>query len=270
MAIFKKGSIELFYEVKGNPDSEKTVAFFNGVMASTSSWSLIVPVFEKLGYRIVLHDFKGQMKSCKPQGPYSFKAHCEEAKALFDYLKVESVHLIGTSYGGEVAMKYAILYPEMTQSISVIDSVSECDEVLRQFVLGWKTLCDLQDGEKFFWGMAPSIYGADYMNKEIDMLSARAKAFKNIPADYYQGQKILYDTFVNDVYMTDELNQIKCPALIICGQDDLLKRPQFSEIIAREIPQSEYVLLPHCGHVAIFEQAEILKTLLGGFISKNE
>ncbi len=270
MAIFKTNDIEIFYQVKGNPNAKKTIAFFNGVMASTSSWSLIVPIFEKLDYRIILHDFKGQMKSSKPQGPYSFKEHCQEAKALFDYLGVESVHIVGTSYGGEVAMKFAILYPETTKSIAVIDSVSECDEVLKKFVLGWKTLCDLGEGDKFFWGMAPSIYGADFMTKEIEMLNKRAMDFKKIPSDYYEGQKILYDTFVNDVYMTDELDQIKCPSLIICGQDDLLKRPQFSALIASRIEHSEYVLLPHCGHVAIFEQAEVLKTLLLGFISKNQ
>ena len=47
----------------------------------------------------------------------------------------------------------------MTKSISVIDSVSELDEVLKNFVLSWKTLADTKDGEKFFWGMLPDIYG---------------------------------------------------------------------------------------------------------------
>lgn len=66
MPYLKVNGIKLFYEVKGNPDCKETVAFFNGVMASTSSWAYQVPVFEKLGYRIILHDFKGQTLSDKP------------------------------------------------------------------------------------------------------------------------------------------------------------------------------------------------------------
>ena len=41
MAIFNFGDIEIYYEVKGNQNAEKTIAFFNGVMASTSSLSII-------------------------------------------------------------------------------------------------------------------------------------------------------------------------------------------------------------------------------------
>jgi 3-oxoadipate enol-lactonase len=81
-------------------------------------------VFEKTGFKIILHDFKGQMESGKPEEGYSFARHAAEAKALFQYLSVEHVHVIGTSYGGEVAMKLAILYPEITDSISVIRSAN--------------------------------------------------------------------------------------------------------------------------------------------------
>ena len=212
-----RGGIRLFYEEKGDPNGRETVAFLNGVMASTSSWSLLCPVFEKLGFRIILHDFKGQMKSDKPAGPYSFAQHCAEAMELFQFLGVDRLHLIGTSYVGEVAMKFAILYPEMVKTISIIDSVSELDSVLEGFVLGWKTLCDTGDGETFFWGMAPSIYGPDFIRDNREMLTQRAKATKAAPADYLAGQKILYDTFAQDVTMTDELKKVQCPALILCG-----------------------------------------------------
>lgn len=269
MSEFTVNDVFLFYEIKGNPEGKEAVAFLNGVMASTSSWSLIYPIFEKFGFKIILHDFKGQLKSEKPDGPYTFEEHATEAKALYEFLGVEKIHLIGTSYGGEVAMKFAALFPEMTKSISVIDSVSELDEVLKNFVLNWKTLADTKDGEKFFWGMLPSIYGPKFVAENKEMLEERAKLFKNFPEDYYTGQKILYDTFAQDVYMTDELCKISCPALIICGQDDILKKPKFSQILADRIPSSEYVLLPDCGHVAILEAPKELQSILLGFILKN-
>ena len=67
MAIFNFGDIEIYYEVKGNHDAEKTIAFFNGVMASASSWDFYSEVFVNLGFRVVLHDFKGQLMSSTPR-----------------------------------------------------------------------------------------------------------------------------------------------------------------------------------------------------------
>jgi len=269
MATFQCNGVELFYEIKGDPNGKTTVAFLNGVMASTSSWGLLSPVFERMGFRVILHDFKGQLKSSKPTGPYTFSEHCAEARALFQHLGAEHLHLVGTSYGGEVAMKFAILYPEMVRTISVIDSVSELDPVLEGFVLGWKVLCDTGDGETFFRGMAPSIYGPTFMGANVEMLNLRAKAVKDLPKSYLDGQKILYDTFARDVTMTGELDKIQCPALILCGQEDILKPPRFSKIIAEHIPSAEFLIIPDCGHVAIFEKPEELQSAILGFILKH-
>lgn len=270
MAYFTVNGVRLFYEIKGDPDGRETVAFMNGVMASTNSWAFQVPVFEKAGFRIILHDFKGQTMSDKPDAhSYSFAAHAAEAKALYESLGASKLHLIGTSYGGEVAMKFAALYPDMVKTVSIIDSVAELDEVLRAFVLSWKTLADCGDGEQFFWGMAPSIYGPKFMAEHKDMLAERARACKKIDPSYFRGQKILYDTFAEDVEMKADLPKIQCPALVICGQDDILKKPKFSRTIYELIPHSEYVILPDSGHVTIFEQPDTLCTCLFGFIMKN-
>ncbi|MDR1386219.1 MAG: alpha/beta hydrolase [Propionibacteriaceae bacterium] len=263
------GGVRLFYEERGDPEASQTIAFLNGVMASTTSWDLLSPVFVQMGFRVVLHDFKGQMKSDKPAGPYSFLQHADETRQLLAALGVDRPHLVGTSYGGEVAMKYASAFPDQVRSLTVIDSVSELDEVVRGFVVGWKVLCDQGDGEVFFQGMAPSIYGPDFMAQNKAMLDQRAAAFKSAPPDYFTGQKTLYDTFVNDVEMTEELARITCPTLVLCGEDDILKPPRFSRLIAQRIPGAEFLLVPRCGHVAIFERPAELSSAILGFILKQ-
>jgi len=266
---FNINGINIYYEIKGDLNSNKVVAFFNGVMASTSSWELVIPIFEKLGFKIILDDFKGQLRSDKPNGPYSFVEHANEAKALFDYLKIEKIHLIGTSYGSEVAMRFSLIYPDLVETLSIIDGVSELDEVLIGFINSWEYLLDLNDGEKFFLGMAPSIYGNSYYTKNKELLLKRASKFKKVDPSYFSGQRILYETFKNDVTMTNEIGNIKTPTLVIVGEDDLLKRVKFSKIIAKNIPNTEYFVIPDCGHVAIFEKPEELQTLLAGFIIKH-
>ena len=269
MAEFEINGINIYYEEIGSKDSENCIAFFNGVMATTSSWALLYPTFERLGWRVILHDFKGQLKSDKPAGPYTFKEHADEAKSLFDHLGVQKVHIVGTSYGGVVAMKFAMEYPETTTSISVIGSVSETDSVLDAFVRSWKELADLGNGETFFWSMAPSVYGPVFLKENHEACIKRAQAMNNISKEYFKGQKTLYDTFLNDVLMTNKLHTIKCPALIICGESDILKPPKFSQIIADNIPNAEYITVPDCGHVAIFEKPKELESMILGFIMKQ-
>ena len=269
---FTYNNINIYYEIKGDPNGKETIVFLNGVMASTTSWDLTSPLFEKFGFKIIRFDFKGQLKSDKPvpeNGIYSFKEHAEETKALLDFLGVKSVHLVGTSYGGEVSMKFASMYPSFVKTLTIIDSVSELDDVCKGFVNSWKALCDLNDGEVFFKGMAPSIYGPDFLKNNRKMLEDRAKAFKSTPREYYEGQKILYDTFAQDVTMTSELSKIECPTLVVCGQEDILKPQKFSEIIYQNIKKCEFAVFPHCGHVTIFEQPGILNSTLLGFILKN-
>lgn len=272
MPYFEVNGNKLYYEVK-NPEAKETVAFFNGVMASVNGWLFQASLFEKLGYRVVLHDFKGQLMSDKPEGPYTFKEHAAEAKALFNHLKIKKIHIVGTSYGGEVAMRFALSYPRSVKSISVIDSVSELDSTLEQFIISWRRLAEKGDSEDFFWGMVPSIFGKSFLKKNKEFMQAKASSFFGLEeqmADYLKGQIALYDTFLKDVTMTKELKRIKCPSLIICGDEDILKPPYFSEIIANKIPNSEHFLIPDCGHAAFMEKPEQINTLLLGFISKNQ
>ncbi len=100
-------------------------------------------------------------------------------------------------------------------------------------------------------------------------MTERATALKNIPSDYFKGQISLYNTFEHDLHMTDELSEIKCPALVVVGEEDILKPYKFSKILADNIPNSEFAVIPGSGHVTIFEKSNILNTMLLGFVIKN-
>ena len=269
MSILNINGIDVHYEVYGNETSRRIVFLLNSVMASTSSWYGLLECFEKLDMRVVLHDFMGQLKSAKPAGPYTFDQHISHLLQLSDHLKVDSFHLLGTSYGSEVAMKCAIEHPQKVLSLTVIDGVSQVDEVMRAFLESWKKLCDNEDPYNFFWGMAPSIYGNDFIKKNQEFLEKRAISMRKVDRSYFEGQKILYDTFLKEVNFTKRLHEIQCPTLIVVGEEDILKPVKFSRIIANNIDNSEFYVLPNCGHVTIFEKPEELKTLISGFYLKQ-
>lgn len=270
MEFITANKMKIYYEII-NKDSKKDVlVFLNGVMASTTSWVNQYNELKKYGYKIILHDFVGQLKSDKFKGIYSFEKHSNDLRELLTFLDINEAHLIGTSYGGEVALKYTIMYPKMVKSITVIDSVTELDDNLVSSVNEWIELASSFKGEHFFNGMMPSIYGKTYIENNKEMLKKRAKSMNKIPKEYFEGQIGLYNTFIKDVYMTDEVCKIKCPSLIICGEEDTLKPVKFSKIISEKIKNSILITIPDCGHVTIYEKPNELNKELVKFISNNK
>ncbi|MGC9125768.1 MAG: alpha/beta fold hydrolase, partial [Caldisericaceae bacterium] len=100
MSYIRVISTNLYYEEIGEGEP---IILLNGIFMSTKSWSPISNMLAKK-YRVILHDFRGQWGSEKPKGKYTFGMHAEDLHGLLKELDLEKVHLIGTSYGGEVAM----------------------------------------------------------------------------------------------------------------------------------------------------------------------
>lgn len=265
MSTAQVNGVTIYYEVHGEETAE-TVALLNGVMASTSSWAYYTELLTSRGYRVLLHDFRGQLLSEKPEGPYRFADHREDFLALCQHLEITRCHLVGTSYGGEMAMRIALDAPELVQSLALIDSVSELDPLLERFVASWIDLAETGDTRLFYRSVVPSLYSRTFLREQAEMIDGREARMSELPPDYLRGQAELYRAFLADVTMTGELPAIQAPALVVCGEQDILKPPHFSRIIAAGIPEAELVTIPDCGHVAVFEKPAELASLLTGFL----
>jgi 3-oxoadipate enol-lactonase len=69
--------------------------------------------------------------------------------------------------------------------------------------------------------------------------------------------------------ITERLPEIKVPTLVVAGEDDLIKGRAYAEIIAKNIPQSEYLLVPGSGHALCLDKPAELNSLILGFVMKN-
>jgi pimeloyl-ACP methyl ester carboxylesterase len=69
--------------------------------------------------------------------------------------------------------------------------------------------------------------------------------------------------------LTAKLHKIAAPALVVVGEEDALKPRKYAEIMAAEIPNAEYALIPHAGHAAMWEQAGVFNSLILGFLAKH-
>ena len=255
---------EIHYELRGPEDGE-VVAFLNGILMTTRSWVLQRPVFERR-YRCLYHDFRGQLLSDKPEGPYTFERHVADLAALLDHLGIARCHLVGTSYGGEVGLLFAAEHPRRVATLSAISCVSHLEPLLRRQVDLWRAAG--ADGEALFRISAPFNYSNRFLAADSLLLEQGARRLADYPADFYAGFERLLDCF-GTLDLRGRLGEVRCPTLVLCGSEDILKPPHYSAELAAAIPHTEHLLVPGAGHAVVIEKADTVSAAVLGFLAKQ-
>jgi pimeloyl-ACP methyl ester carboxylesterase len=201
--------MEIFYEMTGQGPP---LVLLNGVMMTTQSWVLqtrrLSPHFQ-----FVLHDFRGQLRSDKPPGPYSLEQHVDDLAALLDHLELPRVDIAGTSYGGEVGMLFAARHPERVSRLAAIASVSHIEEDLRAKVAAWSKLARTSP-ETLYELSAVDNFSARFRDEHPEVLFAGRERLRACPEEFFIAFAELCDSFLR-LDLRPELPRITCPTLVI-------------------------------------------------------
>ena len=100
---------------------------------STERWAAQAPFFGE-NHRVLLHDFRGQGKSTLLSEGITFETHARDMAMLLDALGIDRLHIVGVSYGAEVGMYFALMYPERVKSLTLGTAVSESDPFLKAMI----------------------------------------------------------------------------------------------------------------------------------------
>ncbi|MBN1661938.1 MAG: alpha/beta fold hydrolase [Anaerolineae bacterium] len=263
MAKIEANGIDLYYELHG-PEDADVLVLSNGVLMSTASWAYQAPVLSR-HYRVLLYDARGQWQSDHPEGPYTMELHADDLAALLDVLGIERAHIGGTSYGAEISMVFALRYPERTQSLIVTSAVSHVDPLLRGLTDMWTLAARAGDPELLYRVVYPLTFSEEWIAAHEDVLAQARQRYEALDMRAFCN---LMDCFAQ-MDVTADLHNIEVPALVVVGEEDLLKRRIYSEIIYHELPNAEFAIIPHAGHAAMWEQAGVFNTLILGFLAKH-
>lgn len=106
----------LYYEVAGSGDP---VLLLHGDASDHTMWDAQIEQFAQR-YLVIRMDFRGFGKSAISDGsPFR---HVDDVAALLDHLNIDSVHLVGQSMGGGVAIDLAIQYPQRVNGLVVVNA----------------------------------------------------------------------------------------------------------------------------------------------------
>lgn len=256
---------ELYYEVHGEAEP---VIFLNGIMMSTLSWAGLIPIASKK-FKLILFDFRDQGNSSKMKGQYGLDIHVNDLLNLIDELGIQKIHMLGLSYGGLVALKFALLHQRRLNTLILSNTTNFISHHLREIGIAWEVAAELNDGEKFLQLARPFIYSGKFYENHLDLIRKYHEMLKTMLTKEWLEGFMRLSRSTRDYYISpDELKTIKIPTLLIGAEHDIIAPVKEMMIIYENIKGCEFIIIPQAGHGAFLEKTNEFVTIVMGFISK--
>lgn len=253
--------VEIDYEFY--PGRGSVVALLNGIFMNMRSWDFLTKDL-KGRFSLLLHNFRCQWTSSN--GECSFEKHVQDLKELCDALKIDKLHLVGTSYGGEVGMLFAAEHPQMVKSLVVITATASVTPYIRNHALLWRMGTETRDPAKFVLSWLNDVYSENFLDAHPDLLNTIVSRMQNFN---YDGAMMLLNSFLQmeQKPLVEKLPSIKCPTLVVYAEHDRIKPPRFSHEIAALIKDANLVCVPDSGHAVVVEKPRTISNLVMAHLS---
>jgi 3-oxoadipate enol-lactonase len=257
----------LTHRVDGSGES---VLLLNGGMMSISAWSDVAAALSTR-YRVVRCDFRGQLLTPDPPPP-DLRGHVADVLDLLDALAIGRVHVVGTSFGGEVALLLAARHPDRVRSLIAATVVDFPPPAMAAAGERLVALCQHAassgDGRPFLAAMSEIVYSLAYRTRLAAELEARYAALTSLPARWFTGGAGLL-TAIAAMDLTAELAKISCPTLVIAAELDGLMPVERTVAVARAIRGAELVVVRDSGHALVVEDKDRFVALVTAFVARH-
>jgi proline iminopeptidase len=207
----------------------------------------------------------------------TMKNMIEDIAELRKKLSLDKVHILGHSWGGMLAAKYASEYPLFVKSLILCDAMPPTERLWMQEEIEIDKRTSRYDS-----AVRQSIMESQgFKNKDITLVDSLMKlSFKiqftdttklsqlkiKLPKDYFQRSKIFFrlgpELYSYDI--REQLKHIISATLIIYGDQEPavnISAPVYKE----NIPDSRIVIIPRSGHFPFIEQPIEFKKVVEEF-----
>ncbi len=254
----------IHYEEAG---SGQAVVFAHGLLWSGAMYRFQIAKFRER-FRCIAFDFRGQGKSEVTPGGYDMDTLTLDAAALIEKLKAAPAHFVGLSMGGFVGMRLAARRPELVKSLALLETASDREPLLN--VPKYKLLSLIAR----FAGTAtvapavmPVMFARPFLTDPA-RADLRESMFQQLTANDPVGLRRAVDgVLFRKPVSGEELAKIRCPTLVVSGEQDSAVVSARSERTARQIPGAKFVTIPRAGHTSSIEEPEAVNAALAEFWS---
>lgn len=258
------GDPVLTHRVDGPADSAaggaaEPVLLLNGGFMSIASWEPLVPLLTEPS-RVVRCDFRGQLRTPGP-AHRELAPNVDDVVALLDHLQLDRVHVLGTSFGGQLGLLMAARRPDRVASLVAVTVSDHVTEAMGEGARDLRRVLDAirggGDRGRFHDALVREVFSADYVEENAAALAERRRQIAALPAAWFAAVDELLAA-VEDLDVRAELGSIRCPTLVVVAADDRIMPPERGRAVARAIPGAEMVEHPTSGHALVAEHPEWL------------
>jgi proline-specific peptidase len=277
---------ETWYREVGETEAGKLpVLLLHGGPGATSDYLEPLLDLGGAGRRTVTYDQIGAGRSKVPPGSleWTVDLFVEEVGAVRDALGLERIHLFGHSWGGMLAMAYALTQPTGLASLVVGHSPASVPQWVEETGKLRAELPDDVQETLTRHERAGTVQDPEY--EEACMVFyrrhvCRADTWPDYVVRSFAEIGEVYNTMngpsefhvvgtIKDWSIVDRLGEIRVPTLVITGEHDEAT-PAINATVTNGIPGARSVILPGRSHIAHAEDPDAYLALLDEFFSSVE
>ncbi|PWW20118.1 alpha/beta fold hydrolase [Chryseobacterium sp. AG844] len=231
-----------------NKGAGQTVVLIHGMFSNLSIYYFnIAPILAK-HFHVVMYDLKSHGMSERFLDGYDLDNMSSDLIGLIDHLQLEKVHLVGYSFGGLIALKTALEYPDRVNQLVVMEAPDPQDEKARNIIDEYSKEF-LEHYVANFTDTTKVQMGKRQMEKNHRMYEFLFNQ-TSIKADMIREKHFLGET---------DFSKLTAPTLLLYGADSNC-RPT-GEWLQSQISQSELELIPGDHNIPIQEPQRIAETI---------
>jgi len=234
-----------------------TVVFIHGlVMDNLSSfYYTLANSCAAHGANVMLYDLRGHGRSARPATGYSLIDSVSDLTELLAVLGIGGpVHLVGNSYGGAVALAFAVAHPEQVASLVMIEAHfavqgwgEEMARTLWEVALGM----ELEDARAFVAAAG----------RKMSRMADKAEALINHTS-------LIEDLLTGVPLPRADVEAISCPVLAVYGDEsDVIDR---ARDLGSMVPDFTLNVLTGCGHSILMETPAYLREVMAWWLGGRQ
>lgn len=191
------------------------------------------------------------------EGRNSIEEYAEDVACFMEAAGIESAIIAGLSMGSGIALTLALKHPKKVRGLVLLGGGAK----LR---VAQSTLENIGKPETF----APTV---EIVNRACfsphapqDLIALSQKNMLNT------GPRILLKDFLacNQFDVTTQLAQIQTPTLILCGTEDVMTPPKYSQYLKDNLPNAQIHMLERSGHMITLEQPDEVAKRIKQFLDE--
>lgn len=268
MTMLPIRDVSLNLKVMGQGDP--LVLMHGGPGLDYSTLSTFEPLADR--YTLVFYDHRCNGRSTGDVQSMTWENLTADADALRQRLGYDQWAVLGHSFGGLVALEYALRYPTRLSHLLLLDTCADAHWVqhIAPDILARRGYSRdaVASARRFFSGdlapaemlrLARKFVGAYYYH--LGLLRAPKALWSGLrvkmrPEAFVFGFKDLYTGWT----VMDQLHTIDVPTLVLAGRFDFLSPSEHNAIVADRMPNAELEIIERAGHLPHEEQtAEVLR-----------